>query len=87
MKPWNGLDIAGATPAELSAEERQRLDSIRRALAPRRRARAHLGSIVGLGLSVAFLGGLVWALWPTSPVAAELRKPKPSAADPRFTLR
>lgn len=74
MKPWDGLDIAGARPVELSAEERQRLDSIRRALGPSRRARAQLGSIVGLGISVAFLGGLVWAVWPTSPVARELRR-------------
>lgn len=86
MKPWDGLDIAGATPIELSAKERARLDSIRRALAPRRRSRAHLGSIVGLGLSVAFLGGLIWALWPVSPVAAEVRKARPGA-DQRFTLR
>ena len=79
MKHWDGQQIDAARPVAL--EEREMAALARDLPAPgpapagrRPRQRAGLGSMVGLGLSLAFLAGLAIALAPSSPVARELRR-------------
>ena len=74
MKHWDGLDTDNAQPARLSPEDAARLAELIAVPARQRKARASLGSMVGLGLAVTFLVGLAWALAPTGPVAAEVRR-------------
>ncbi|WP_162888160.1 hypothetical protein [Sphingomonas mesophila] len=72
MKPFDHSDLADATPLDAASQR-----ALEQALArtPRRRAaRPALGSLVGLGLSLAFVAGLALLLTEPSPVARELRR-------------
>lgn len=75
MKHWDGLDRQTADPLRLSRRDQARLVQLMGqaplAMRPRRQP-ANGASVVGLLLSVAMLAGLMWALWPDSPVAPEV---------------
>ena len=75
MRNWDPRDSADAAPLRLSPRDRQFLADALGETRPARRhgsPRAHGASIVGLVLSLTLLAGLLWALWPSSPVAPEV---------------
>lgn len=73
MKPFDPRTIDSAP---LAAEAERALREALARTAPQRRGapRPALGSLVGLGLSLALLAGLAIALAPTSPVAEQARR-------------
>lgn len=77
MKPWTPDDCADATvlpEAEQRAIERAFAERGRTTGRRRKTPRPAFGSMVGLGLSLAFVAGLAWALTENSPVAREVRR-------------
>jgi hypothetical protein len=77
MKPWDGLDRVDAQPQRLPVADRQLLDRDLDRLRERGRHRstgASGASLVGLALSLTMLAGMLWGLWPDSPVAPEVMR-------------
>ena len=72
MKHWDGQDAAEPNAPRLSRRERRALAHLFELPAHRRTSRASMGSLIGLGLALAVLAGLAWALAPGDPISSKL---------------
>ena len=72
MKHWDGQDVAEPIAPRLSRRERRELAHLFELPAHRRTSRAGMGSLIGLGLALAVLAGLAWALAPGEPISPDL---------------
>ncbi len=72
MKHWDGQDAAEPIVPRLSRRERRQLAHLFELPPHRRQGRAHMGSLIGLGLALAVLAGLAWTLAPGDPVSPDL---------------
>lgn len=72
MKHWDGFDAAEPIAPRLTQRERRELAHLFDLPAHRRTSRAHMGSLIGLGLALAVLAGLAWALAPSDPISRDL---------------